>query len=51
VTLPANQYKTEAVVTTGQNNRRMTKEARTLTGIVIACNAQEMETLRQIADN
>jgi hypothetical protein len=28
----------------------MTKEARTLTGVVIACNAQELETLRAIAD-
>jgi hypothetical protein len=50
VSLPANGWKTEAVTTSGYNNRRMTKEARTLSGVVISCNAQEMETLRAIAD-
>lgn len=51
VTLPAAEWKNEPIPTSGYNNRRLTKQARTLTGVVISCNAQEMETLRAIAEN
>lgn len=51
ITLPTSEWKNEPVPTSGSNNRRMTKQARTLTGVVISCNAQEMETLRGIAEN
>ena len=51
ITLIPSEWKNEAVATSGSNNRRMTKQARTLTGVVISCNAQEMETLRGIAEN
>jgi hypothetical protein len=50
VTLPAAEYKNEPVATSGQNNRRMTKQARTLSGVIISCNVTEMETLRAIAE-
>ncbi len=51
VTLPASEWKNEAVITSGANNRRMTKISRALTGIIISCNLQELETLRLIAEN
>ena len=45
VTLAA-AYKNEGVATSGVMLRRMTKQARTLSGITLACNLQEYETLR-----
>ena len=50
VTLKAAEYKNEAVPTSGGNLRKMMKQVRELTGVAIACNPTERETLRVIAE-
>ncbi len=50
LTLQPSEYKSEALPTSGGNIRKMTKQVRALTGVAISCNAQERETLRQIAE-
>lgn len=43
-------WKNEGVPTSGTNLRRMTRQVRALSGVTLACNPQEMETLRAIAE-
>jgi hypothetical protein len=43
-------YKNEAQETSGANMRKMTKQARAITGIVLVVNLTEYETLRTLAD-
>jgi hypothetical protein len=50
IIFPASEWDNEPVTSSGYNNRKMTKVARTLSGVVILCNAGEMETLRGIAE-
>jgi hypothetical protein len=50
LSLQPSEYKNEAVPHSGGNLRKMTRQARALTGITIACTAQERETLREIAE-
>ncbi|MBE3064731.1 MAG: hypothetical protein IMZ69_06900 [Spirochaetes bacterium] len=50
VSLIPSEFKNEGQPTSGGNTRKMTKQLRTLSGITIACNAVERETLRGIAE-
>ena len=43
-------YKNEAQENSGPNMRKMTKQARAITGIVLVVNLTEYETLRTLAD-
>lgn len=43
-------YKNEAVMTSGGNQRKMTRIERAITGVTITANSKEYEALRQIAE-
>lgn len=51
VSMIPSEWKNEAVPTSGTNLRRMTRQARALSGVTIACTPTELETLRLISQS
>ena len=50
VTFQPSEYKNDVVPTSGNNLRKMVRQSRDITGLVITANSQEVDALRQIAE-